>query len=229
MASEALPAAAISDAAMVNALSFKIEPGSKIPMNLQVMLPPPLSPQPSAASSHSKIISNRLATPETDNSPATPLVPPVFTHVLHARFAFLRRAARSAVSYFSVFRWRKHECFALRNFDTVLPCPYCYGPEPDDLSGERRQRTHRRRFARPPRSLIRAGLKVVGAANALRCTSSFASRNENDSARLPRQATWRLLHSARDFPAKPQRFESVRRFRDRHRCHISRGRPKIHS
>jgi hypothetical protein len=43
-----------------------------------------------------------------------------------------------------------------------------------------RQRTHRRRFVRPPRFQSRAGLKIVGAANELRDTPREISRNPFD-------------------------------------------------
>jgi hypothetical protein len=62
----------------------------------------------------------------------------------------------------------------------------------------------------------------VGAANALRDTSSFISRNENDSASSPAKTTWRFARSGRGFRAKPQGFESVRRFETQSRCHILR-------
>src|ERR1700730_12771237 len=54
--------------------------------------------------------------------------------------------------------------------------------------GKRRQRAHRRRFARPPRSLKAALVsRAVGAANVLRCTSSLVSRNGNDSTCEPQK------------------------------------------
>lgn len=43
---------------------------------------------------------------------------------------------------------------------------------------KRRLRAHRRRFARSPRFLNRAGLKIVGAADDLRNTLSGKTRNE---------------------------------------------------
>jgi hypothetical protein len=46
---------------------------------------------------------------------------------------------------------------------------------------KRRLRAHRRRFARSPRFLNRAGLKIVGAADDLRNTLSGKTRNEIDS------------------------------------------------
>ncbi len=49
--------------------------------------------------------------------------------------------------------------------------------------GKRRQRAHRRRFARSPRFQNRAGLKIVGAANDLRNTRCAASRNDLIRAR----------------------------------------------
>ena len=65
--------------------------------------------------------------------------------------------------------------------------------------GKRRQRAHRRRFARPPRILNRAGLRAAGAANALTCTACLISRNENDSARLTGKSTPRSPKPAADF------------------------------
>jgi hypothetical protein len=57
-------------------------------------------------------------------------------------------------------------------------------------------------------------------------TSSFVSRNENDSAPPLQQTTWRFIKSARRFPAEPQDFESVRRFELPSECDILRSRPK---
>jgi hypothetical protein len=65
--------------------------------------------------------------------------------------------------------------------------------------GKRRRRAHRRRFARPPRILNRAGLRAAGAANALTCTACLISRNENDSARLTGKSTPRVPKPAADF------------------------------
>jgi hypothetical protein len=53
---------------------------------------------------------------------------------------------------------------------------------------KRRLRAHRRRFARSPRFRYRAGLKIVGAADALRNTLCGKTRNEIDS-HLRRQKT----------------------------------------
>ena len=64
--------------------------------------------------------------------------------------------------------------------------------------GKRRQRAHRRRFARPPRILNRAGLRAAGAANVLTCTACLISRNENDSARLTGKSTPRSPKPAAD-------------------------------
>jgi hypothetical protein len=61
----------------------------------------------------------------------------------------------------------------------------------------------------------------VGAANDLRDTASFISRNENDSASSLAKTTWRLARSARGFPAKLQGFESVRGFETKSRRHNS--------
>ena len=65
--------------------------------------------------------------------------------------------------------------------------------------GKRRQRAHRRRFARPPRFLNRAGLRAVGAANVLRDTSCLISRNGNDSTRVPAKSTPPSPNQAADF------------------------------
>ena len=65
--------------------------------------------------------------------------------------------------------------------------------------GKRRQRAHRRRFARPPRFLNRAGLRAAGAANVLTCTACLISRNENDSARLTGKSTPRSPKPAAEF------------------------------
>jgi hypothetical protein len=48
------------------------------------------------------------------------------------------------------------------------------------IAWKARQRTHRRRFVRPPRFQSRAGLKIVGAANELRNTPREISRNPFD-------------------------------------------------
>jgi hypothetical protein len=48
------------------------------------------------------------------------------------------------------------------------------------IAWKARQRTHRRRFVRPPRFQSRAGLKIVGAANVLRDTPREISRNPFD-------------------------------------------------
>jgi len=65
--------------------------------------------------------------------------------------------------------------------------------------GKRRQRAHRRRFARPPRILNRAGLRAAGAANVLTCTACLISRNENDSTQAPRKTSSRSRNQAADF------------------------------
>ena len=65
--------------------------------------------------------------------------------------------------------------------------------------GERRQRAHRRLFARPPRILNRAGLRAAGAANVLTCTACLISRNENDSTQAPRKTSSRSRNQAADF------------------------------
>ena len=49
-----------------------------------------------------------------------------------------------------------------------------------EIAWKARQRTHRRRFVRPPRFQSRAGLKIVGAANELRNTPREISRNRFD-------------------------------------------------
>ncbi len=55
-------------------------------------------------------------------------------------------------------------------------------------------RAHRRRFARPPRSLNRAGLKSRERRERLRDTSCLISRNVNDSSRVPAQSSLRSLN-----------------------------------
>ena len=78
-------------------------------------------------------------------------------------------------------RQRDRKDLAWRRQDKKLPFPYCYGFGTDNRLLKRRLRAHRRRFARPPRFLNRAGLKIVGAANDLRNTLSGKTRNEIDS------------------------------------------------
>jgi len=87
------------------------------------------------------------------------LRPPQLTSHSHASL-LLPPVRLSRISL--LFKATKHECFALRNFDTELPCPYCYRLELNDRLESVASRAHRRRFARPPRSLIRAGLKSRG-------------------------------------------------------------------
>jgi hypothetical protein len=52
-------------------------------------------------------------------------------------------------------------------------------------------------------------------------TSSPISRNENDSARLPRPNRLAFRQIDTRFRANLQGFESVRRFEAQSRCHIS--------
>jgi hypothetical protein len=75
----------------------------------------------------------------------------------------------------------RQECLAWRHLDKDRPFPYCYGLRTDNRLVKRRQRAHRRRFARSPRFQNRAGLKIVGAANDLRNTRCGKTRNEFDS------------------------------------------------
>jgi hypothetical protein len=79
----------------------------------------------------------------------------------------------------------------LRNFDTKLRYPYCYRFDPRQSLGERRQRAHRRRFARPPRSLIRAGLKSLGRCERIKRYIKPYFPQRKDSARLPAKTTSR--------------------------------------
>jgi len=69
----------------------------------------------------------------------------------------------------------------LRNFDTEPLSSYCYKVSIRQSLGKRRQRAHRRRFARPPRFLNRAGLKSRGRRERLRNTRWVNSRNAFDS------------------------------------------------
>jgi len=68
------------------------------------------------------------------------------------------------------------------NFDTKPRSSHCYEVHSDKRFGKRRQRAHRRRFARPPRFLNRAGLKSRGRRELVRNTAWLVSRNRNDSA-----------------------------------------------
>ena len=61
----------------------------------------------------------------------------------------------------------RHDNLAQRNFDTALPMPVLLRAGIRHSLGKRRQRAHRRRFARPPRFKNRAGLTIVGAASNL--------------------------------------------------------------
>ncbi len=69
----------------------------------------------------------------------------------------------------------------LETLDKRLPFPYRYEFRTDNRLVKRRQRAHRRRFARSPRFQNRAGLKIVGAANDLRNTRCRKTRNAFDS------------------------------------------------
>src|SRR5579883_477342 len=66
--------------------------------------------------------------------------------------------------------------------------------------------------------------RAVGAANVLTDTSSFISRNENDSAAWLTTATRRFTKTPRRYYAEPQDFESVRRFELESGCDILNAR-----
>jgi hypothetical protein len=94
-------------------------------------------------------------------------------------FAILRVGVASRCLFLRAGREREDP--AWRHSDKKLPSPYCYGFRTDDRWVKRRLRAHRRRFARSPRFRYRAGLKIVGAADALRNTLCGKTRNEIDS------------------------------------------------
>jgi hypothetical protein len=94
--------------------------------------------------------------------------------------AFARVGWFAAVSHLRLNRERDTNA-SWRLLDKALPFPYCYRFRTDNRLVKRRQRAHRRRFARSPRFLNRAGLKIVGAADDLRNTRCAETRNAFDS------------------------------------------------
>jgi hypothetical protein len=79
--------------------------------------------------------------------------------------------------HYDVSRIGRHNREASRHRSTVTHIAMSSDPT---IAWKVRQRTHRRRFVRPPRFQSRAGLKIVGAANDLRNTPREISRNPFD-------------------------------------------------
>ena len=75
--------------------------------------------------------------------------------------------------------------------------------------GKRRQRAHRRRFARPSRFQNRAGLKIVDAASQLRNTRCVAASNEFDSSTMRLNPVQRSRERRNDLSRRKQVFESL--------------------
>jgi len=113
-----------------------------------------------------------------------------------------------------VCAWRERNGWdpAWRHSGKELPFPYCYGSWIDYRLLMRRQRAHRRRFARSPRFRYRAGLKIVGAADVLRNTLSGKTRNEIDSHSRHLKTWPRLTPRASCSQAPKQVYGFVHRF-----------------
>jgi hypothetical protein len=109
----------------------------------------------------------------------------------------------------------------LRNFDTELPSSYCYEFQPEHR-WKAPLRAHRRRFARPPQFLNRAGLKDCGRRDHLRNTAWPFSRNGNDSAGMTTKSTWHELNQGNAFLVERQGSENARRFEMSNCCHVSK-------
>jgi hypothetical protein len=89
----------------------------------------------------------------------------------------------------------------LRNFDTELPSPYCYGYRSDNrLESVANAHTAADLHVHPV-PLTALVSRAVGVANDLRDTSWPVSRNGNDSRRVATKTTSRPPNQATDFAA----------------------------
>ena len=120
----------------------------------------------------------------------------------HPRASLPRRSPADVVSL--LFKVRETRMPRLRNFDIVPSLPISLWVTIRPSLGKRRQRAHRRRFARPPRFLNRAGLKSVGAANDLRNTrcAGFPAIDPDSAAPRNDVRRPRRRHGCREVESK---------------------------
>src|SRR5579871_4629018 len=92
------------------------------------MSPPPLAAS-SCGKSHFKCSQIRLTTPENRRNCSAVTSPDPPASTLASLTSLSLPPARPCRISPSFFKATKHKCFVLRNFDTELHYPYCYGFE----------------------------------------------------------------------------------------------------
>ena len=127
-----------------------------------------IPPRP-AVIAHDKVLRVQKTAAAYDVADACPLL-------MSARLRHL--ACRDSFAMSLICAWYEAGRSRLETFRQTATIPILLWVVNRHRFLKRRLRAHRRRFARSPRFLNRAGLKIVGAADDLRNTLSGKTRNE---------------------------------------------------